>query len=301
MCPERLVHNRERAGGKRVLARQACQRPGTRLPAALRGAARWTLAGWSSRSVVSSCGCAAPHSFPDSSCARGSPHRTDPAANTSRRRSARCSLLQHAQRVGAVVDRPGGHVGGRRRPAAAMTRSSATRPPRPSSCTCRECFCLRVWEFSGFCGRPVRACTWIGRVRARACVHMVYSASGMSIIVHRLCRSGAMWSCRQERTVKPSAQPTLVRTQHLPHPGETARWLRKRGPAGRFFSVTPCTRVCHRGSMHSGGYGQIADSVRAERAVRSGSCTCRELVMDLSCTCRIPALLTRRIAGLRCQ
>ena len=106
---------------------------------------------------------------------------------------------------------------GRRRPAAAMTRSSATRPPRPSSCTCRECFCLRVWEFSGFCGRPVRACTWIGRVRARACVHMVYSASGMSIIVHRLCRSGAMWSCRQERTVKPSAQPTLVRTQHLPH------------------------------------------------------------------------------------
>ena len=206
-------------------------------------------------------------------------------------------LLQHAQRVGAVVDRPGGHVGGRRRPAAAMTRSSATRPPRPSSCTCRECFCLRVWEFSGFCGRPVRACTWIGRVRARACVHMVYSASGMSIIVHRLCRSGAMWSCRQERTVKPSAQPTLVRTQHLPHPGETARWLRKRGPAGRFFSVTPCTRVCHRGSMHSGGYGQIADSVRAERAVRSGSCTCRELVMDLSCTCRIPALLTRRIAG----
>ena len=119
MCPERLVHNRERAGGKRVLARQACQRPGARLPAALRGAARWTLAGWSSRSVVSSCGCAAsccparrgqvdagglvqpqrgqllrlrgPHSLPDSSCARGSPHRTDPAANTSRRRSARCS------------------------------------------------------------------------------------------------------------------------------------------------------------------------------------------------------------------
>jgi len=39
----------------------------------------------------------------------------------------------------------------------------------------------------------------------------------------------------QERTLKPSAQPTLVRTQHLPHPGETARWLRKHGPAGRFF------------------------------------------------------------------
>ena len=29
--------------------------------------------------------------------------------------------------------------------------------------------------------------------------------------------------CRQERSVKPSAQPTLVRTQHLPHPAKTAR------------------------------------------------------------------------------
>ena len=24
---------------------------------------------------------------------------------------------------------------------------------------CGQCFCLRVWEFSGFCGRPVRGCT----------------------------------------------------------------------------------------------------------------------------------------------
>jgi hypothetical protein len=29
-----------------------------------------------------------------------------------------------------------------------------------------------------------------------------------------------------------------------------------------------CIMVCHRGSMRSSGYGQIADSVRAERAVR---------------------------------
>ena len=96
-------------------------------------------------------------------------------------------------------------------------------------------------------------------MRARACVHMVYSASGMSIIVHRLCRSGAMWSCRQERTVKPSAQPTLVRTQHLPLPAETALWLRKRDPAGRFVLVTTCISVRHCESMHCDVHGRIAE------------------------------------------
>src|SRR5580700_5085984 len=63
-----------------------------------------------------------------------------------------------------------------------------------------------------------------------------------------------VWRWTQERSVKPSAQPTLVRTQHLPHPGETARWLRKRGPAGRFLLVTPCIRVCHCGSMHGSAH-----------------------------------------------
>ncbi len=68
---------------------------------------------------------------------------------------------------------------------------------------------------------------------------------------------------------KPSAQPTLVRTQHLPPPAKTALGLRKRGPVGRFLLVTtPCIRMCHRGSMRSSGYGHIADSVRAKRAVR---------------------------------
>ena len=73
---------------------------------------------------------------------------------------------------------------------------------------------------------------------------------------------------RSERAVKPSAQPTLVRTQHLPHPGETARSLRKRGPAGRFLLVTICIRVCHCGSMHGTVHVHIADSVRAKLAVR---------------------------------
>jgi hypothetical protein len=47
-----------------------------------------------------------------------------------------------------------------------------------------------------------------------------------------------------------------------------ARQLRKRGPAGRFLLVTLCIRVSHRVSIHSNGYGHIADSVQAERAVR---------------------------------
>ena len=45
---------------------------------------------------------------------------------------------------------------------------------------------------------------------------------------------------------KPSAQPTLVRTQHLPPPAKTARWLRKRGPrAVSFLSrrVSGCVTV----------------------------------------------------------
>ena len=69
--------------------------------------------------------------------------------------------------------------------------------------------------------------------------------------------------------MKPSAQPTLVRTQHLPPPAKTARSLRKRGPAGRFLLVTPCIRACHCGSMRSSGCVHMVYSVGAERAVRN--------------------------------
>ena len=72
--------------------------------------------------------------------------------------------------------------------------------------------------------------------------------------------------------VKPSAQPTLVRTQHLPPPAKTARWLRKRGPAGRFLLVPPCVMVCRHRSSCSDSYGHMADSVRAEGAVRGTAC-----------------------------
>ena len=78
----------------------------------------------------------------------------------------------------------------------------------------------------------------------------------------------AIWWGAEERSVKPSAQPTLVRTQHLPPPAKTARWLRKRGPAGRFLLVTPCIRVRHYGSMHGSVHVHMVYSVRAKLAVR---------------------------------
>ena len=69
------------------------------------------------------------------------------------------------------------------------------------------------------------------------------------------------------RSVKPSAQPTLVRTQHLPPPAETARWLRKRARRAVFFLVTLCISVCHCGSMCCGVHGRIRNNVRAARTV----------------------------------
>ena len=70
-----------------------------------------------------------------------------------------------------------------------------------------------------------------------------------------------------ERSVKPSAQPTLVRTQHLPPPVETAPWLRKRARGAVFVLVTSRIRVCHCASRCRGVHGRIADGVRAGCAV----------------------------------
>jgi hypothetical protein len=69
----------------------------------------------------------------------------------------------------------------------------------------------------GSCTGLYVAVRGIGGGGAGAHVHMADSVAGTNIIQRRLCRSGAMWRCRQEGAVKPSAQPTLVRTQHLPH------------------------------------------------------------------------------------
>ena len=56
----------------------------------------------------------------------------------------------------------------------------------------------------------------IGRPGAGVHGHIADSVLTANITQLRLRRSDGMWRCRQERSVKPSAQPTLVRTQHLP-------------------------------------------------------------------------------------
>ena len=63
----------------------------------------------------------------------------------------------------------------------------------------------------------------MGRAAARGHVHIADSVSTARPIRSCLCRSEAILGCRQERSVKPSAQPTLVRTQHLPlkSPGQS--------------------------------------------------------------------------------
>ena len=103
-----------------------------------------------------------------------------------------------------------------------------------------------------------------------ACVHghMADSVAAADAIKGHLRSSGTTRWFREQRSVKPSAQPTLVRTQHLPPPAKTARTLRKRGPAGRFLLVTPCIRVRHYGSMHGSVRVHMVYSVRAKLAVR---------------------------------
>ena len=83
-----------------------------------------------------------------------------------------------------------------------------------------------------------------------------------------MSRSAAISMGAEKRSVKPSAQPTLVRTQHLPPPAKTAPWLRKRGPAGRFLLVTMCISTCHYGSMHGSVRVHMVYSARVELAVR---------------------------------
>jgi hypothetical protein len=74
-------------------------------------------------------------------------------------------------------------------------------------------------------------------------------------------------------TVKPSAKPTLVRTQHLPPPGKTARdreILRVRGPS---CVVSSCVIVGQETSLHHAGYGHIADRIKAGGAVHRTACS----------------------------
>ena len=76
----------------------------------------------------------------------------------------------------------------------------------------------------------------------------------------------------ERNAVQPSAQPTSVRTQHLPLPAETARGLGIPGLAGRLAVVPPCVMMCRCAPLHSSGYGHMADGIRPEQAVHRTAC-----------------------------
>src|SRR5215813_223279 len=88
----------------------------------------------------------------------------------------------------------------------------------------------------------------------------VWSRCGLSFWMPPALRHTAGCpSGQRERSVKPSAQPTLVRTQHLPPPAEMARLLRILALAGRFFPVPACVTLWRCRSSYCAVHGRIAD------------------------------------------
>jgi hypothetical protein len=84
----------------------------------------------------------------------------------------------------------------------------------------------------------------------------------------RNSRSAPILMGRNRRSVKPSAQPTLVRTQHLPPPAKTARdrgILPSRGPS---CAVSSSVIAGQETAPHHDGYGHMADGFGAGGAVR---------------------------------
>ena len=73
--------------------------------------------------------------------------------------------------------------------------------------------------------------------------------------------------------VKPSAQPTMVRTHHLPPPAKTARGLGFPPPRGPSCLVSSCVIPSQETSPHHGGYGHIADGIGARGAVHRTACS----------------------------
>jgi hypothetical protein len=103
-----------------------------------------------------------------------------------------------------------------------------------------------------------------------------------------------------KRSVKPSAKPTLVRTQHLPLPAETARELGLPGLAGPLAPVPPCFMMCRREPLRSSGYGRMADGFGAEQAVHRTACSRISMARWLRCrACQAPGR-SLMIEGLAC-
>jgi hypothetical protein len=74
------------------------------------------------------------------------------------------------------------------------------------------------------------------------------------------CPSG-----QRERSVKPSAKPTLVRTQHLPPPAETAHDQRRRGQG----LIMPGAVMCGRGRAYAGGCAQYVPKIAAGSVIEA--------------------------------
>jgi hypothetical protein len=66
-------------------------------------------------------------------------------------------------------------------------------------------------------------------------------------------------ACRRI-SVRPSAKPTLVRTQHLPPPAKTARELGYSWLGGSSCLVSSCVIVGQQASPRGDGYGHMADA-----------------------------------------
>jgi len=88
----------------------------------------------------------------------------------------------------------------------------------PSRRSRRPCIRRRGASACGFgsCTGRYMAVRGIRRAEGLAHVHIADSVAAANLTRWCLRRSEHISRCRQERSVKPSAQPTLVRTQHLP-------------------------------------------------------------------------------------
>src|ERR1017187_1747141 len=102
-----------------------------------------------------------------------------------------------------LSDGGGGSGGGGAR--AVIPGGRESRRPELLPAVLGSCTCLYV------------AVRMIGGADGPPHVHMADSVLPRASLRGHFRRSGSVWRCRQERSVKPSAQPTLVRTQHLPH------------------------------------------------------------------------------------